>query len=338
MRKRRVLKILLAAALCSAVSPAGFAGPAPGSSLAEEFDALVRQDARVATVAYRLAAANAALCSRRTPLTGLTVQTVGQYDANVRATARARLGLGELPTVVAVAPGSPAAAAGLRAGDRLAAANGAIFSPDRNEARRGSSATVRAAYDRLDSAGSGGAFALLIERGGARRELRLSPEAGCAGRVQLVPSDRLNASADDRHVNISTAIAERARSDDALATLMAHEFAHLILDHKHRLGAKRGRPSPLPGPLGAERLTRRTAEREADYLAMHLAARAGYDISVAPAFWREMGAAYRRNGWATESRPDSPERTRTIALAIEEIAAKRLAHAPIVPSGWRSAR
>ena len=335
----RVIAMVAAALLLAAASPARAASGEPSTdAIGAELDRLHRQDVRVAAIAYRLARANLALCHRTSTLAGIVVQTAGLYDADVRPIARARLRLGELPTVIAVAPGSAADRAGVRTGDVLQAVDGVRLAPDRKDARRGSLAAVRDAYDAIEIAGRDGSYKLRVSRDGAQRELQLAPEHGCAGRAQLVPSERVNAAADDRHITVTTAIAERAGSDDALAAVMAHEFAHVILDHKHRLGAKRGHPSPLARPIGAERLTRRAAEREADYLAMHLAARAGYDINLAPAAWRAMAASYRGDKLAAGSQPDSPERTRTIALAIAEIAAKRRAGLPILPAGWRGER
>ena len=70
--------------------------------------ALRQADARVATIAWRLQTANVALCAKPVMLPGFSVETLEQYAPSKRAEARAELGLGELPQVGAVVPGSTA--------------------------------------------------------------------------------------------------------------------------------------------------------------------------------------------------------------------------------------
>ena len=70
-------------------------------------------------------------------------------------------------------------------------------------------------------------------------------------------------------------------------------------------------------------------EGEADYLGLYFASRAGYDVSVAPDFWRRMGVEHPSSVESTylSMHPSTPERTLSLEQAVEEIRAKREAGA-----------
>jgi predicted Zn-dependent protease len=62
-------------------------------------------------------------------------------------------------------------------------------------------------------------------------------------------------------------------------------MGHLVLEHRRRLeaaGVKKG----FFGEFGKNRRLNRQVEVEADQIAAHLLANAGYDAAIAPAFWR----------------------------------------------------
>ena len=91
------------------------------------FEALRTVDLRMATIAYRLTTANAALCRRLAPTPGWVIHSLGQYDPGLRGTVRQVFGFDAPIAVEAVVPGAPAASAGISAGDSLASVDGAPF-------------------------------------------------------------------------------------------------------------------------------------------------------------------------------------------------------------------
>src|SRR5690242_14189576 len=96
--------LFLAAAVVQAPSPSY-----PGTTLRDD-------DLRVGAVAYRLASKGASLCPDKLPLTGLLFHHLGEYRPEDRPVMISRYGLDRGPGLLAVIGGSPAEAAGLRAG------------------------------------------------------------------------------------------------------------------------------------------------------------------------------------------------------------------------------
>ena len=113
-----------------------------------------------------------------------------------------------------------------------------------------------------------------------------------------------------------------------LALVLGHEFAHDALHHRQRLD-RLGLARRSLGDLGSTPPSLRLAEREADYVGLYLTARAGYDISQAPEFWRQFPAVDGDFGW---SHPDTAERGASLAAARDEILRKRGAGQPLVPN------
>src|SRR5439155_26586620 len=107
---------------CALLSLAASPPAVPGTALRAE-------NQRVATVAYRLALAGKAQCPESYPLTGLLLHHLSEYDGQGRATEIANHFLDRGPGVLATVPDSPAAQAGLLAGDVLLDVNGQPF-PD----------------------------------------------------------------------------------------------------------------------------------------------------------------------------------------------------------------
>ena len=321
-----------ASAPTAAVAPPG-AAPAPGrwdSTLA----GLREADQRVADVAYRIVTASAALCSDVKPQSGLVLQTALQYSPHLRPDVEATFHIDDRAAIEAIAAGSPAAQAGLRRDDILVAVNGqplaagAPAPPSGADDRPATYAPVEQATAAIDAGLGEGAARLSVQRGGESLDVVLQPRPGCAYDAQVLPGPQLNASADGRHVFISTGLVSYARSDDMLALVLGHEFAHDVLHHKRRLDEK-GFARDVLGEFGSTPASHMVAEKEADYVGLYLSARAGYDISRAPDFWRQFPAAI---GDFSFSHPGNAERAAALAATRDEILAKRQRGEPLVPT------
>jgi hypothetical protein len=315
----------------SEASPGG--EPAPGR-WDSTLGGLREADQRVADVAYRIVTASEALCSDVKPQSGLVLQTALQYSPRLRPDVEASFHIDDRAAIEAMAAGSPAARAGLRRDDILVAVNGqplvtdAAAAPSGPDDRPATYAPVERATAAIDAGLAAGATRLRVQRGGEALAVVLEPTPGCAYDAQVLPGPQLNASADGRHVFISTGLVSYARSDDMLALVLGHEFAHDVLHHKRRLDEK-GFARDVLGEFGSTPASHMVAEKEADYAGLYLSARAGYDISQAPDFWRRFPAAI---GDFSFSHPGNAERAAALAATRDEILAKRERGEPLVPT------
>lgn len=252
-------------AIASLVVGALLGGVAVASDRRERLELLGREDARVAAVFLRLARAATPYCRRKGPQMGMVLHHLAQYAPSARADAAALFGLDDRVAVLAVVPGGPAAAAGLAPGDAVASVNGvALPAGAPGNGQRGDA--VREAEDRIDHALEAGAVTLGVIRAGGARNVHLVAEQACAAHVQLLPSNRFEARANERMISISTAAVELAAIDDELAFLLAHELGHVARDGDRD-------------------------EYEADRLGARIVAGAGFDPRAAPAILVRMARA-----------------------------------------------
>lgn len=240
-------------------------------------DLLLRQDTRLAAVAERMLSANSGLCAQSMPLTGMVLHSRDQYRPGVAGDAFAN---GPI-AVAAVLPDSPAAAAGIAPGDALAAIGDQRTSGLESE---GEAPLRDSAFAALAALPGDSPLALTIVRGGGERAVTLAPRPGCRALVEIRAESDLNARSDGRVIQVNYGLAAAA-SDEELAVVFAHELAHLVLEHRRRLSVA-GVEKGFFGEFGKNRRLNRQVEVEADRMAVHLLANAGYDPAVAPAFWR----------------------------------------------------
>lgn len=314
MSSSRLVRLVLACCVAAA------AAPAQADSLTDSLRAMRALDVRVAAIGHRLAVSTIDLCPDRTWLPGLAVHHLSQYGGESRAAAAALFGLGDAPAVLATAPGGPAEQAGLRPDDSLRRIDG---QPLEAAAGTGSGfATAEQMLDRLDAAFADGAAAIEGARAGQPIAVQVAGVQGCPTRFQLIPSRRMNALADGRYVQVTSAIAEYAADDGELAAVLAHEFAHNLLRHRARLDAA-GVARGFLGNFGRNARLIRETEAEADRLSVYLLERAGYDPRAAVRFWARFG----RRGFNMFGSPTHPNWRRRIALFEAEIMAIEQARA-----------
>ena len=270
-------------------------------------------DQRVATIGHRLAVASLDLCVEREWLPGFAVHDLSQYGPEHRPAAIRAFRLDHGPGVLALAAGGPAERAGLRPDAILVSVDGE--GPPRTAAGpRASFEQAERILDVLDRAFSDGVAVIEVDRGGQRTTIPIEAERGCASRFQLVPSRTLNARADGRYVQVTTAIGQYVADDDELAAVLAHEFAHNVLRHRLRLneaGVQRG----FLSNFGRNARLIRETEAEADRLSVYLLDRAGFPPAAAVRLWARFG----RRGFAFLGSPTHPNWRRRIAMIEAEI-------------------
>ncbi len=311
--------VLLAFAALPTASPASAAAvqasAAGGPSVAHPADAarpaqpaapasfLRAEDHRLGAIAYRIAVAGLPFCPETAPLTGMMLHHIAEYDAEGRRLVLAAWPLTQGPGVLSVIEASPAARAGLAAGDVIVAVNGAPFrSPEAILAIRDARArrsAIEASEAMLEEQLARGPAQLSVLRGGRRLELELESRPACPARVRLARSRQPNAFANGRYAIVTTQVMGFTRGDDELAIIVAHEVAHNILEHRQRLD-EQGVPKGLFRRFGRNAGRIRVTEEEADRLGVRLLAAAGYDTAAIIPFWRRFYARY-----------DSPQLFRT---------------------------
>jgi beta-barrel assembly-enhancing protease len=279
LRNKLCSKLKICAML--ALLAAGWeAAPAGAAQRIESLRALQAFDARVLTVAHRLAVAGADFCADRMWRPGFVVHSLSQYAGRYRAAAALAFGLDRGPAVLALAADGPAERAGLQANDVLRRVDGTPSDVAPPTGEVASYAEVDRLLGMIEAAMGDGRVVLDVDRGGAPARIEIAGETGCAGRFQVAPASQVNAYADGRIIQVNSAVAAVVRDDAELASVVAHELAHNILRHRERLdraGVRRG----LLQQFGRSAALTRETEVEADRLSLYLMARAGYDPEAA---------------------------------------------------------
>lgn len=294
--------------------------PARADPLDDSLAAMRALDERVANIGHRLARANLDLCHDRQWLPGFAVHDLSQYGGDYREAAIRAFGLGDGPAVLALVAGGPAERDGLRRDDVLVRLDGEPLPRSATDRSGGSFDLAERIIDAVEAAFSDGEAAVEVRRGGETLSLSIRAERGCATRFQLVPSRRLNALADGRYVQVTTAISEYVADDQELAAVLAHEFAHNVLGHRDRLDSQ-GVARGFFGNFGRNARLIRATEAEADRLSVYLLDRAGFDPEAPVRFWTRFG----RRGLNFLGSPTHPNWRRRIEMFRTEIAAIRRA-------------
>lgn len=232
-------------------------------------DALREDDARVNAIAYRMAIVAAPWCTRLAPVPGWTLHHIAEYDSATQRELAAIYRLDQGPGIVAIAPDSAAALAGLRPGDSILSINDLVLEPLSRPGKKPSRAPGTDVENRIEAELARGEARLAISRAGERQEIRITAPKACRARIRIATSRTENAFADGTYAIFSTKILRTVRSEDELAALVGHELAHNFLRHYDNRRS------------GSDRRRKRDQEAEADAFALQLMAAAGYDPSSA---------------------------------------------------------
>lgn len=174
----------------------------------------------------------------------------------------------------------------------------------------------------------------------------------CQFGFKLEESADLNAYADGNYIVVSTAMVDFT-SDDELANVIAHEYAHNIMGHV----ASQTQNAAVGGILGtiADQLANSQGvntggaigkfgqnysvmkysvgfEQEADYVGLYIMQRAGYDITKSPDLWRKMSQADSRGIAMQTTHPSNSDRYVALNKTIAEIQGKKAAKQPLIPN------
>lgn len=306
----RVRRIAGTVAAVLALGAAPVPVPVPAPADVATLEALRAADLRLGAIGYRLATANAPLCTDVAPVPGIIVHSIDQYAEAEQPAARRAFGFATGVAVEAVVAGSPASRAGVRADDSIVSVNGHAVPV----ASGGGHVRTRDAMVALvDAQPVDRPLTLILRRDGVDRAIRIAPSPGCRTLFELRVGTAMDAVADGRLVQISSAFLDRL-SDPQLAVVVAHELSHNILRHRDRLDtAKVSRG--LLRELGRNGRIHRMTEDDADRLGVHLLRNAGWNPQEAVRFWQGPGA--RIDGGIFHSRTHSSAANRARLIAAE---------------------
>ncbi|MCE9523831.1 MAG: M48 family metalloprotease [Alphaproteobacteria bacterium] len=292
----------------------------------------MQQRARVESVGLRLRKAAAASCAKQNMIKqelGVIVWSLANFpSAEDRQRLQSSFDLTDKVTVALAVEGGPAAPAGLTVGSIVTHVNGRPL-------QEGKGATER--FVAYSNAGAReGPVRVQLASGDT---LTLTPQTVCEFPTLLVRSPEINAAADGRLLAITTSLFELTRSDDELAVILGHELAHNLLGHLKKFSEAQKKPGGLldafvRATIGTAVASAKSTpysiefEREADYVGLHIAARAGYDITAAASLWRRLNETLRATS-VIKTHPSGPERLQAIEATIAEIKAKTKAKKPL---------
>lgn len=281
------LLAILAGAACLAAAPSvaeanidrsaddRASSSAQTSEMSGQLAAWQAREAQLFHIGWRLVAGNAAYCERTHPAIGILLHDAATYSDPDAV--KAALGLSGDIGVQAVAPGSPADRAGIRANDTLDSVNEVMVAEqfpistplwqrllDINSAMRLElSLTAPAMIGWYSAAGQPHGVAII-------------PVTACDTRFELAKGNR--ALADGARVILGMDFPGFAYPEDELAAAIAHELAHNLLTHRQWLDG-----------VGRSQSNVRAIEREADRMMPWLLANAGYDPAAAMRFMAKWG-------------------------------------------------
>lgn len=302
------------------------------------------QQARLDDLSFELLEAAVPLCGEDVaPRYGVRFANIYSYEEDWRAEAASALGLGDTIQILSVSLGSPAASAGLRAGDRvLAVENETLLQGDQAAEDLGRRLELSAGND----------ITLEIERDGSISQVLMLARPVCDFAAVVTVEGDINAFADGERMIFPWAMM-RFAEDDELRGVLGHEIAHNAMGHidarkKNALtggilgaildvaaatqGVNTAGQNTANFMSAAAQAFSQDFEREADYVGMYILARAGKDLESVPHFWREFAQVNPSAISYASTHPTTAERFVRLRQIADEIDTKVQAGEPLLPN------
>jgi hypothetical protein len=305
------------------------------------FATYIKRQEHVYRIAFPLLAEAAVLNpDDAEPTCGFLIHSIQFYKEDFREAAAGYYNLDKQIAVRYVHPQFPAASAGLCTGDKIMSINGKqLVGATQDDVKK-----TAGELKPID----GKPLVLSINRNGEVIQMSIEGKSYCDYPVLLLMSDKINAFSDGKYIVVTTGIYRMTQTDEELALVLSHEIAHNLMKHRKQRAEKAAPGTILDfaiaftlginthGTFGdiVSASYSKDFEREADYVGLYLAARAGYDISESANFWRRMSI---ENPSSIEksysnTHPSNPERFLAIERTVNEINEKKRLGMPLVPN------
>lgn len=299
----------------------------------------------IQTVAFRVLSGNADACGKDVaPTYGFLAFSSEDLRTAERSAARRLWGLDKTPRVAHVVPDSPAFHAGMAEGDLIVGIGG------KSPPASGPSET----WFRRALAGDSSTRQIVVVREGEQKDLVVRGVSACSYPVLAIDGTDVAAMTDGQRIVIETGTLRVTRTEDQLAAIVAHELAHITMDHIDKkkqntvagaagglvvdiafaaLGVNTGGQfTKIAANAGAQAFSQ-DFEKEADYIAMYYLHRAGYDVNQASGVWRGMALENPVSIRFAGTHPTSAERFVLMEATRDEIIRKEAAGLPVQPDG-----
>jgi len=242
--------------------------------------------------------------------------------------------------IIVVIPDSPADRAGFQVGDSVLEVAGSLIQGNKNGI-----ANMYKEFRKEVVLNNKVVFKL--EREGEKVFAEVEPEMACDYPAIVTLGDSINAFADGKQIMITKGMMRFIETDDELALVVGHELAHNTMKHipkkmrNYWLGAifdilAAGYGVDTQGMFGkmSSNAYSEEFEAEADYAGLYFVARAGFDISEAPTFWRRMSAEHPSStqDFYGATHPSNPERFIALENTAQEIIEKQESNQPLEPN------
>lgn len=313
--------------------------PYASPAISRSTDAEVRKlidlqllDQRVADIGWKLATNSLELCSEHRAATGITLHSLSQYNPDWREAAAAAFsfGPGEIG-VLAVAKDSPAWVAGLRPNDVILGLNNArLEQPAAFDASKSNYAETDIAMAQIESVPLNSVVKIEVRRGKKQFILSFLSGESCASRFELATSNEQNANSNGYVVQVFGKLVVSLSSDDELALVMGHEMAHNVLGHNQQMKNRRMSTGLLAAFDGSGKVLRQY-ELEADRYGIFFAARAAFDYTGAPRFWKNFSASGGLSAQIAVTHPTPKIREEGAQKTVNEIDDLKSERRPLIP-------
>ena len=308
-------------------------------------DAWLDDMSRLVAVGHRVAVAARGECGDRVkPWVGAFGANRSAFTQDYWRVAQAR-GIGAAFKIISVVPGSPADAAGLWPGDIILEVAGRRIAAD-------GPALAQIVNLLKASGGQPGGTEFVVLRDGWELVKFVTPVRGCDFAVNRLEGQQVTASADADIISVHQSLLRYVRNEHELAMIMAHELSHNVLDHRGSklqnavvgtavgfafdvlfgmAGVDTEAEFSKAGMRAGATAYSQEFEAEADYMALYMLARAGYDVAAASNIFRRLASANPRNIDYAGGHPTTAYRVQALTQVGAEIEHKRRAGLPLYP-------
>ncbi len=175
----------------------------------------------------------------------------------------------------------------------------------------------------------------------------------CLFKFHLKEGKEVNAYADGNNIYVTPAMMNFAKTDEELATILGHEYAHNLMGHvdAQTKNALAGRLLGMTldilasaGGVGTGSIFSDAGahigglsysqdfENEADYIGLYIMANSGFDIETSANIWRRFSIKDNGQGiYTSTTHPTNPHRFLALTKAMEEIKRKKQQQKALIP-------